>query len=146
MANLGDVGRHTRLSRVCKKLFLPEPSRNHSIDDAANAAGKALSQVVKWSGTNMRSKPSTPFVIHIPDAATGQIYLLSKNGLPADIPRMASNDGVRFYDLDDGVYYAGSTSGLSVWKITIAGTSVTIEALTPPPTSDGGTPSSIWFG
>lgn len=129
MANLGDIGLAKGTQAVSPYIALfAFADRIHSLSDAARVqplTGKTL-----FAGPNSRNKPSTPFVILIEDAVPSEAYLLSQRGVVADLPRRAASNGdLKFYDLDDGVYVASSTASASAYRITVTGTSYTIDVL-----------------
>lgn len=128
MANLGDIGRYKHVSDYWLIMYLPPDMLIHSLSDAALA--RHIDPERAAYGPNARKKGTTPFVILIEDAAAGENYLLAFNGIPADIPRRAKSNGdLEFYDLDDGVYVASSTASASAYRITVTGTTYTVEVL-----------------
>lgn len=66
-------------------------------------------------------------VVDIPVAGTPYITVLQEGQWKGGT--RASGGHAYFYDLDDGVYYALDADGGGVWRVTVAGESVTVEEL-----------------
>lgn len=128
MASLGDIGLTHRHATTSAYSLIPVGDRIHSLSDAA--AFVPISLKVAFAAPNTRSKPSTPFTVIVEDANPGENYVISRNGVPADIPHRAEPSGeLKFYDLDNGVHVVSSTASASAYRITVSGTSYTIEVL-----------------
>lgn len=107
-------------------MRLPADMLIHSLSDAATV--HAVTRHRAFAGTNSRAKGGLHVTATLEYAPDGENIGLFKNGALAEI-KGAGPGGVSFYDLDDGVYYAASTESAAAWRITVAGTVVTVEPL-----------------
>lgn len=118
-------------------MYLDPSLRITGADRNWSRTGRIAGRQRAFAGTNSRAKGGLHVTVIIDDAALGENIALFKNGQLAEI-RQAGPSGVRFYDLDDGVFYATSTSSEMAWRVTIVGTTATVEALTAPGGGGGG--------
>lgn len=145
MADLGDIGMYKATSGIPWNvtLFSFEDSIKSFSDAALGGYIPATGQRL-FAGPSTRSKPATPFVVLIEDAVPGELYLLSREGLPTDVPRRAAPTGeLRFFDLDNGTYVVHSSQGSSAFRIVVTGTSYTVETLY---SGGGGTVADNFYG
>ncbi|HEY3434242.1 MAG TPA: hypothetical protein VGK41_01180 [Solirubrobacterales bacterium] len=142
MADLGDIGNVRAHALTYNRWLIPAIDRIHSLSDAARAA--ITPKTESFGYTNARGKIGLNVVADVSDAPAGENIALFKKGQIAYPMVRADGSGAKFYDLDDGVYYAASTSSAAAWRITVTGATVDVETLVAPVAS-GSTPSTIQF-